>query len=92
MIQGRYAPCDAIRQQVLWNNISVRLASLTDQNICVCDDFNAVRCIEERRSVGSACVQAGSAHHNQFIVDNCLVDLPLSEAATTHGFEGMGSL
>ena len=72
-----YAMCDSNRQQVLWHNISNRLATLNDQNVCVCGDFNVVRCLEERRSVGSVVSQVGSAYFNRLIVDNCLVDLPL---------------
>jgi len=72
-----YAPCDSNRQQVLWFNLSVSFASLHDQNVCVCEDFNEVHCMEERRSVGSAGIQTGSTYFNQLIVDTCLVDLPL---------------
>jgi hypothetical protein len=72
-----YAPCDSNRQQLLWHNISVRLATLLDENVCVCGDFNAVRVPKERKSVGSTVHQTGSAVFNNFIDDNCLVDLPL---------------
>jgi len=72
-----YAPCDATRQQVLWNNISIKLLSVADRNVCICGDFNAIRCVEEQRSVGPVVSQAGSALFNQFIVDNSLIDLPL---------------
>lgn len=71
-----YAPCDFNRQQVLWHNISARLTSLLEENVCVCGDFNAVRCPEERRSVGSAVNYAGSASFNALIDDNGLIDLP----------------
>ena len=46
-------------------------------NICVYEDFNTVRCLEERRSVESSDQHVGSAYFNQFIRDNCLLDLPL---------------
>jgi len=72
-----YAPCDATRQQALWSNISNRLLSVGDQNVCICGDFNVVRCVAERHSVGIALSQTGSALFNQFIVDNSLVDLPI---------------
>ena len=36
-----YAPCDVVRQQVLWSVLSSRLAALSDHNVCVCGDFNA---------------------------------------------------
>jgi len=64
-----YAPCDSSRQQALWNVLSSRLVALANQNVCVCGDFNAIRCVEERRSVSTV--------FNGFITNNCLVDLPL---------------
>ena len=72
-----YAPCDASRQHVLWLNISARLATLRDDNVCVCGDFNVVRYAEERRSVGGVVNSVGSARFNDMIDDNILVDLPL---------------
>ena len=72
-----YAPCDSNRQQVLWQTLANRLASLHDQNVCVCGDFNVVRYVEERRSVGSNVISSVSVNFNQLIVDSCLVDLPL---------------
>lgn len=72
-----YALCDPYRQQMLWQNISVRLATLLDENICICGDFNVIRCSEERRSVGSAVNLVGSAGFNDMIEGNCLVDLSL---------------
>jgi hypothetical protein len=72
-----YASCDVSCQQALWFKISQRLSTLYDLNICVCGDFNTVRCIEERRSVGSFGQHDGSAYFNQFIRDNCLLDLSL---------------
>jgi len=72
-----YAPCDANRQQVLWNNLSNRLGSLSVQNVCVCGDFNVVRCSEERRSVGIVFNQLWSKNFNNFVDGNLLVDLPL---------------
>ena len=72
-----YAPCDISRQQALWDNISLKLNSYVGQNICICGDFNAVRCVEERRSVGLLCRQAGIANFNQFIDGHLLINLPL---------------
>jgi len=72
-----YAPCDSSRQQALWHVLSSRLVALANQNVCVCGDFNVVRCVEERRSVSSVCNQTGSDNFNGFIINNCLVDLPL---------------
>lgn len=64
-----YAPCDSNRQQVLWQNLLVRLASLDDQNVCVCGDFNVVLFMEV--------LPTASVHFNKLIVDSCLVELPL---------------
>jgi len=72
-----YAPCDSSRQQALWNVLSSRIEALADQNVCVCGDFNAIRCVEERRSVSSVFHQAGTDNFNGFIANNFLVDLPL---------------
>jgi len=58
-------------------NIYVRLATLSDENVCICGDFNVVRCSEERRSVGGAVNLLSSASFNDMINGNCLVDLPL---------------
>ncbi|PNX63645.1 cytochrome p450, partial [Trifolium pratense] len=46
-----YAPCDSGAKQVLWNSISVKIQALGRSRVCVCGDFNAVRSIDERRSV-----------------------------------------
>lgn len=45
--------------------------------MCVCGDFNAVRNMDERRSVRG--VHASNDHiaFNSFVEDNVLVDLPL---------------
>jgi exonuclease III len=59
-----YAPCDIPRQHALWHNISMRLTTLSDHNICVCGDFNTVRSLEERRSVENSALHAGSAYLN----------------------------
>jgi len=72
-----YAPCDSSRQPALWDVLSSRIEAEADQNVCVCGDFNAVRGMEERRSVSSAFNQAGLDNFNGFMVNNFLVDLPL---------------
>jgi hypothetical protein len=86
-----YAPCDSSRQQALWHNIAMRLNTLPDHIVCVCGDFNTVRSMEERKSVGGAIPHAGSAYFNHFIGDNVLVDLPL-QGHNLLGFGEMGSL
>ena len=72
-----YAPCDVIRQQGLWNNLSNILGSFIDQNVCICGDFNVVCCVEERRSVGTVFNRVWSTNFNNFIEGNLLVDFPL---------------
>jgi len=72
-----YAPCEDSRQQSLWDNITNRLATYSDQNVCVCGDFNAVRSVSERRSVGDIRRQTGMAGLNLFIDSNLLINLPL---------------
>ena len=84
-----YAPCDAPGQQVLWNVLSSRLAALTDQNVCVCGDFNVIHCVEERRSVSSVPYHAGIDGFNSFIDSNLLVDIPL-KGRTFTWFRGDG--
>jgi len=51
--------------------------SLSDQNVCVCGDFNAVRCPEERRGTSGVFNTAWSDTFNNFIEDLTLLDLPL---------------
>lgn len=72
-----YAPCDSHGQHTLWHNISSRLAALIGTNFCVCGDFNTIRSMEERRSVGTVSNHAGTASFNMFIDMNQLIDLPL---------------
>jgi len=72
-----YAPCEDARQQSLCDNITNRLATYSDQNVCVCGDFNAVRSVSERCSVGDIKQQTGMAGLNLFIDSNLLIDLPL---------------
>jgi len=70
-----YAPCDVSIQQVLWDNISLKLNFYVGHNICICGDFNAVCCVEERRSVGLLCRQTGITNFNQIIDGHFLIDL-----------------
>jgi len=72
-----YAPCDVSRQQHLWNHLSLRLGVLSSQNVCVCGDFNAVRCFEERRSVGRVYNAVRSDNFNNLIDTIAPIDLPL---------------
>jgi len=50
---------------------------LRGRKVCVCGDFNVVRCREERRSVSSFGGGLDCSPFNHFIEDNALFDLPL---------------
>jgi hypothetical protein len=73
-----YAPCDNGAKQVLWDSLSARLQTLEGRRVCVCGDFNAVRSVDERRSLGSGHRFLDHIPFNRFIEDNTLIDLPLS--------------
>ena len=72
-----YAQGDVSRQQSLWDNISIRLVTYAEQNVCACRDFNDVCHVSERRSVGTFSRFTGMDGLNQFVDINILVDLPL---------------
>ncbi|PNX64517.1 cysteine-rich receptor-like protein kinase, partial [Trifolium pratense] len=72
-----YAPCDDGAKQVLWDSLSVRLDSLGGNKVCVCGDFNAVKHLDERRSVRNGHRSSDHIPFNRFIEDNSLIDLPL---------------
>ncbi|XP_045791268.1 exodeoxyribonuclease-like [Trifolium pratense] len=72
-----YAPCDDGAQQRLWETISERLHSLVGKRVCVCGDFNAVKRVDERRSVRGGHCSLDHVPLSRFIEDNSLVDLPL---------------
>jgi hypothetical protein len=54
----------------------LQLANYVRSNVCVCGDFNAVRGVDERRSVGLLPRLLGAYSFNSFINDIYLVDLP----------------
>ncbi|CAJ2662016.1 unnamed protein product [Trifolium pratense] len=72
-----YAPCDDLVKQQLWESISERLQSLAGKRVCVCGDFNAVKRVDERRSVRGGHRSLDHVPFSRFIEDNSLVDLPL---------------
>ncbi|MCI37629.1 endonuclease/exonuclease/phosphatase family protein, partial [Trifolium medium] len=84
-----YAPCDPGAKQELWDSLSVRIQALGMARVCVCGDFNAVRRIEERRSVRDGLRSLDYISFNRFIDDNALIDLPLSDRKYTW-FKGNG--
>lgn len=77
LIFNVYDLCDAGSHHVLWESISSRLSSHIGRIVFVCGDFNAVRGIDERRSVGSVHCLLGGSSFNSFTTNNYLVDLPL---------------
>ncbi|GAU10772.1 hypothetical protein TSUD_424810, partial [Trifolium subterraneum] len=72
-----YAPCDPGAKQEQWDSLSTRIQALGRSRVCVCGDFNAVRSIEERRSVSGRTRSQDHIVFNRFIDDNNLIDLPL---------------
>ncbi|XP_024632905.1 uncharacterized protein [Medicago truncatula] len=72
-----YAPWNGIDKQVLWDSLTTRIQGLLGKKVCVCGDFNAVRCREERRPVSTSGGVVDFGPFNHFIVENALVDLPL---------------
>ncbi|XP_045791512.1 uncharacterized protein LOC123886222 [Trifolium pratense] len=72
-----YAPCEDGAKQELWDLLSVRLHLLAGKKVCVCRDFNAVKHIDERRSVRDGRRSSDHIPFNRFIEDNTLIDLPL---------------
>ncbi|GAU34505.1 hypothetical protein TSUD_388170 [Trifolium subterraneum] len=73
-----YAPYDPGAKQQPWDSLSVRIQALGRSRVCVCGDFNAVRSIDERRSVRGRAQSFDNLSFNRFIDDNNLIDLPLS--------------
>ncbi|CAJ2642357.1 unnamed protein product [Trifolium pratense] len=71
------APCDDRAKQGLWDYFSARLVSLVGKKVCVWGDFNAVKHINERRSVRDGHRFSDHIPFNRFIEDNSLIDLPL---------------
>ncbi|MCI37044.1 endonuclease/exonuclease/phosphatase family protein, partial [Trifolium medium] len=71
------APCDPGAKQGLWVSLSARLQSMEGMRVCVCGDFNVVRCLEERRSSRAGPHPSDHIPFNSFIDDNNLIDLQL---------------
>lgn len=84
-----YAPCDGAARKLLWDSLSLRLQLLRGRKLCVCGDFNDVRCSEERRSVNARYSSLDFSHFNSFTDENSLLDLPLGGRKFTW-FKGDG--
>jgi len=72
-----YAPCDIRAKQQLWGSLSVKLQLLHGHKVCVCGDFNAIRCQEERRPLRGATLAQDIHNFSDFIDETGLIDLPL---------------
>jgi len=72
-----YAPCDLEAKKLLWNRLSSFVSNNSDACLCVCGDFNSVRCVEERKGRGTVFRQTEADYFNKFIIDSLLVDLPI---------------
>ncbi|GAU38950.1 hypothetical protein TSUD_363890 [Trifolium subterraneum] len=64
--------------QMLWNSLAGKIQTLNGERVCVCEDFNAVRSIEERRSSREGSRSSDHVPFNRFIEEAVLIDLPLS--------------
>jgi exonuclease III len=73
-----YGPCDSAAKQGLWDSLSLRLQSLGGKRVCVCGDFNAVRCVDERQSLRVGQRPLDHIAFSRFIDDTFLIDLPLN--------------
>jgi exonuclease III len=83
-----YAQCDRSAKQILWTNLTARVLSLGNHNVCLCGDFNSIRSANERRSVRGAQSLDEFSHFNEFIDECVLIDLPLCGRKFTR-FKGM---
>jgi exonuclease III len=77
LVANVYAPCDPDAKQRLWDSLSARLQLLRRSRACVCEDFNATRRADERRSSSVGQRPLDYIAFDRFIEDNFLIDLPL---------------
>ena len=85
-----YAPCEPRGKQELWVSLSARLQLLGGAKVCVHGDFNAVCCVEEKRSHKGSTSAHDIQHFGLFIDDNGLIYLPLCGCRFTW-FKGDGT-
>ncbi|PNY17864.1 cysteine-rich receptor-like protein kinase, partial [Trifolium pratense] len=89
-IANVYAPCDNSAKQRLWDSLSARIQLLDGKRVCVCEDFNAVKSVEESRSIRVGHSNLDHILFQRFIDDNTLIDLPLGGRKFTW-YKGDGS-
>jgi len=77
MIVNVYAPCDLAAKKGLWERMQPLVSTNNDLCLCVCGDFNSVRCVEERKGRGVVFRQVDADVFNKFINDCSLIDLPI---------------
>jgi len=72
-----YAPCDLVGKKLLWNSLNSLVLNNSEVCLCVCGDFNSVRCVDERKGRGDVFRQTDADCFNKFIIDSSLIDLPI---------------
>lgn len=79
-----YSPCNLTEKKEVWRKIEEWI-SQTDNGFswCLTGDFNAVRCVNERRGAGIQSSAGEISAFDEFIKDNNLVDLPLTGLVQT---------
>lgn len=71
-----YTPSDVRAKQELRASLTVRIQALQGKKVCFCEDFNVVRGVEEKRSVGGYASSPDALSFNNFIDGNELIDFP----------------
>jgi len=77
IIVNVYAPCDTTAKQVLWDKLASFVLTNNEANLCLCEDFNSVRSVDERKGHGTMFRQHDTDIFNTFITDSFLLDLPI---------------
>lgn len=72
-----YASRDAVAKKELWDRLQPLIINNSDLCMCVCGDFNSVRCVHERKGRGMVFRQVDADMFNNFIQDSLLIDLPI---------------
>lgn len=78
-----YAPIKVEEKQEVWNILTKKMWGKEDERWCICGDFNAIRCEEERRGQVSSDRRREMREFNEFINQQRLVDFPLERKKFT---------
>jgi len=65
------------QRSALWERLTSFVVSNSNDCVCLCGDFNSVRCLEERKGRGTVARQMDIDGFNKFIDDTLLIDLPI---------------